>query len=322
MSSLTTTTRRPFVRAALSAMAALVLAATGLGADEKSAAKATFTDTGPVAVSRERQFDFTSAINGQPYRLMISAPKAEPGKRYPVLFVLDGNWYFRAASDTATWGSGPFDTAIVVGIGYPTEDYAEVRRRRGIDLSVKEQPERFPTGSGGCDTFLRIVEQEIKPFVASRFAVDSARYMLYGKSLGGLAVVRAMLRTPENFSTYLVISPSIWQGDNAVLADEPVFSEKARTGKLNLRILITSASEEEYLGPDAAKRAADLGKMITNARGLADRIGKLNPDKLIVRYAIFQDESHNTVSLASIARAITFALPAPPAPNQKKKSKQ
>jgi hypothetical protein len=48
----------------------------------------------------------------------------------------------------------------------------------------------------------------------------------------------------------------------------------------------------------------------------------LNPDKVPVRYVLFQDEDHYTVSLPSIARAITFALPAPPAPNQKKKSKK
>ncbi|MBL9186877.1 MAG: alpha/beta hydrolase [Opitutaceae bacterium] len=304
-------------------LATLVLSCFCSAAEDASRTKATFTDTGPVAVSRERQFDFTSAINGQPYRLMISAPKAEPGKRYPVLFVIDGNWYFRAASDTATWGSGSFDPAIVVGIGYPTEDRAEVVRRRAIDLTVVVEQSRFPNGSGGCDAFLRIIEEEIKPFVASRYAVDPARYILYGKSIGGLAVLRALFRTPTNFSTYLAISPSIWQGNRAVLVDEAAFSEKARDGAIKARILMTSASGEEYSGPDPAARADEAANgMVANARNLADRLGKLNPEQLAVRYTIFQDEDHSTVSLASIARAITFALPAPPAPNQKKKSKK
>lgn len=318
MSSFTPTVPLSFWCAALPTAVALLLAATCLAADEKP----TFTDTGPVAVSRERQFEFTSAINGQPYRLMISAPKAEPGKRYPVLFVLDGNWYFRAASDTATWGSGTFDPAIVVGIGYPTEDRSEVTRRRAIDLTVVVEEKRFPNGSGGCDSFLRIIEEEIKPFVASRYAVDPARFMLYGKSIGGLAVLRALFRTPANFSTYLAISPSIWQGDKAVLIDEPAFSEKARAGTLNIRLLVTSASGEDYTGTDPALRAAnETYGMVANARNLADRLGKLKAEKLVVRYAVFQDEDHSTVSLASIARAITFALPAPPARNQKKSKK-
>ncbi len=319
----TRTNQHSLLRAAMPVVAALLLPVLGAAADGSPAAKIAVTSQGQVAVSRERQFDFTSSINGHPYRLMISAPKAEPGKRYPVLFVLDGNWYFRAASDTVTWGSGRFEPAIVVGICYQTEENSDVSRRRAIDMTVKEQPARFPNGSGGCDTFLRIIEEEIKPFVASQYAVDPARYMLYGKSLGGLAVARALLRNPEHYSTYLIISPALWQGDKAVLADEPTFSAKAREGALKLRILITSAGGEGYMGSDPTLLAAEEADgMIGNARNLADRLGKLNPEKIMVRYALIPDESHNTVSLASIARAITFALPAPPAPNQKTKGKK
>ncbi len=283
-------------------------------AQNSSAAAPIVRETGPVVVPRERQFDLTSRINGLVYRLMISAPvNAVPGRVYPVLYVLDGNWYFRAASDTATWGSGPFEPAIVVGIGYPTEDYAEVRRRRSIDMTVKADPVMYPNGSGRCDEFLRAIEDEVKPFVASRYPVDPARQMLYGKSLGGLAVLRALLRNPTSYRTYIAASPSIWQGDKAVLADEPAFADRARAGALNLRILTTSASKEEYLGSDPAKLAAEKDQMITNALALADRLGKLNPETIAVRYAMIQDEGHSSVSLATIARALTFALPAPPA---------
>ncbi len=295
-------------------LASLVLTGPAVAANAPAAPQ--FTESGPVVASRERQFDFTSKVNGLPYRLMISVPKIEPGKTYPVLYVLDGNWYFRAASDTATWGSGPFEPAIIVGIGYPTEDYAEVRKRRALDLSVREEPKRFPDGSGGCDTFLRMIEQEIKPFVASRHPVDPKRQMLYGKSLGGLAALRALLRYPTTFSTYLIVSPSIWQGNKAVLEDEAAFAAKARAGELDLRILITSASEEEYTGTDPAKLAAEQAFMITNARTLADRLRPLAPGRIEVKYVLFQDENHNAVSLASIGRAISFALPAPPTPRR------
>lgn len=276
-----------------------------------------FQDTGSVAVARERQFDFTSRINQLPYRLMISVPKLEPGKTYSVLYVLDGNWYFRAVSDTNSWGSGPFEPAIIVGIGYPLQgnaaaEYPEIRRRRGLDLTVKAEPDR--PGSGGCDTFLRIIDEEIKPFIAAHYPVDGTRQMLYGKSLGGLATVHALLSRPMSFSTYLIVSPSIWQGDKAVLANEATYSARARAGEFNHRILITSASEEEYTGNDPVKLAAEKGLMITNARELARRLSRLNPEKISVQYVLFQDENHNAVSLASIGRSLTYALPAKPTP--------
>ncbi len=303
----------------------LFVAVTAFAADEKDPAAGPFVETGSVRVSSERQFDFTSRLNGLPYRLMIAAPKAEPGKRYPVFFVLDGNWYFRAASDTAGGrGSGFPEPAVVVGIGYPTEERTEINKRRALDLTVAVEEKRFSNGSGGCDTFLRVIEEEIKPFIAARYPIDPARYMLYGKSIGGLAVLRALFRTPGNFSTYIAASPSIWQGDRAVLADEAAFSEKVRSGALKLRLLITSASGEEYTGPDPALRAAEEANgMVANARNLADRLKILNPDKVAVRFTLFQDEDHASVSLASIARAVTFALPPPPPPTKagKKKSK-
>ena len=143
--------------------------------------------TGPVAGPRERQFDLASRINGLIYRLIISAPvNVEPNRVYPVLCVLDGNWYFRAASDPATWGSGLFEPTIIVGISYPTEEDAEVHRQRSIDMTVKADPVMFPNGSGRCDEFLRAIEDQVKPFVASRYPVDPVRQMLYGKSLSGL----------------------------------------------------------------------------------------------------------------------------------------
>ena len=90
-----------------------------------SVAASIVRETGPVAGPRERQFDLASHINGLIYRLIISAPvNVEPNHVSPVLYVLDGNWYFRAASDPATWGSDPFEPTIIVGIGYPPEEDA------------------------------------------------------------------------------------------------------------------------------------------------------------------------------------------------------
>ena len=100
-------------------------------------------------------------------------------------------------------------------------------------------------------------------------------------------VGRTLLRNPTRYSTYIAVSPSIWQGDKAVLADEPAFADRARAVALNMKILIISASEEEYLGSD--------------------------PVKIAERYAMIQDEGHSSVSRATIARTLTFALPAPPA---------
>src|SRR5579864_8816563 len=87
---------------------------------------------------------------------------------YAVLYVLDGNPYFATATDTLTRQSGNkiVAPAIVVGLGYPTDDPEEVTRLRMFDLtpSVSKTPQAPGVKTGGGDTFLRVIEEEVKPF--------------------------------------------------------------------------------------------------------------------------------------------------------------
>ena len=252
----------------------------------------------PVAQPRETQYDFTSRINGRKYRVMVSAPfKADPRKTYPVIYVIDGNWYFRATADSVTEssGAGRILPAIVVGVGYPTDDNDEVGRRRWLELSLPGGPEGKDhdlSKVGAGDLFLRVLLEEVKPLVQARFPVDETQQTLYGKSLGGLMVIRMLFHHPEAFHTYVAASPSIWWNHQAVLADEASFAQLARTGKLHLKILITSAGGEQH---------ADASELVT-------RLAALDHAHVVVARAIFADEDHVSVSLASIGRGLTFAL--------------
>src|SRR5262245_51135485 len=78
--------------------------------------------------------------------------------------------------------------AIVVGIGYPTDDIRDIfARRRLFDLTPSPVGAPGRSGGGGLDAFLRVIEDEVKPFVAARYRVDPAKQSIYGYSLGGLA---------------------------------------------------------------------------------------------------------------------------------------
>ena len=270
----------------------------------------------PIVVPNSKQYDIKSKINGQTYRIMVATPfNADPAVTYPVLYFLDGNQNFGTAAYSATtWDfyhiAAP---AIVVGIGYATGDTAEVNRRRASDLT----PPVYKSGtanalagpSGGGDAFVRVIEEEVKPFVMARYKVDSARQMLYGKSLGGLLALRILFRHPTAFSTYILASPSIWWNDREVLADEESFSKKARAGEFRLKILVTSAGDEQYRGDDPKLSARAITRMVDNASELADRLAALNPGNISVVRTIFPGESHISVGPASVARAIVFALP-------------
>jgi predicted alpha/beta superfamily hydrolase len=94
-------------------------------------------------------------------------------------------------------------------------------------------------------------------------------------------------------------SPAIWWNDREVLADEATFSKRARSGELHLRILVTSAGDEQVRG----------NRMIDNASELADRLAALNPGRIQVERVIFPGETHSSSAFASISRALRFAVP-------------
>lgn len=269
-------------------------------------------EAAPVTVPQARQYDFTSKINSRSYRLFVATPpNADDGKAYPVVYVLDGNWYFAAsvmrAEEVAREGGS---AAIVVGVGYPTDDYSVISSRRQLELTISaSSPGRAPGQYGGGDGFLRVMEEEVKPLVAARYKIDPTRQTLYGKSLGGLMVLRQLFRHPEAYSTYIAASPSIWWNDNEVLGDEAAFAKRAKAGESKVRLLLTSAGDEQYRGDDAKLLAADGNRrMVDNVSDLADRLARLNAPKVAVARAMFPDETHVSVSLASLARALTFAL--------------
>jgi len=284
-----------------------------LRADVKRMAQSgAVTDGAPVTIARARQYDITSRINGQTYRIMVATPfMADPRLAYPTLYVLDGNAYFATATETLTRQSVLKTVApgIVVGVGYPTDDPQEVNRRRAFDMTPSASRDPKNAGlNGGGDIFLRVLEEEVKPFVKARYKVDSARQIIWGQSLGGLIILRSLFRNPTAFSTYILSSPSIWWNNREVLADEEAFSKRAIAGEIHLKLLVTSAGDEQYRGTDPKLLAAD-GRQVDNASELAARIGALHPRNITVVRTIFAGEIHNTVPQASLSRALRFALP-------------
>lgn len=268
---------------------------------------------GSVPIARARYHDLTSKLNGQTYRIMVAMPlQADPAKNLPAIFVLDGNAYFGSAAEVLTrfQRNAIATPAILFAIGYPGDDADDIERRRALDLTISPSKEEKDAGKfGGADRFLRVLEEEIKPFIAAHYKVDPANLAIWGHSYAGLAVLRSMLRNPGAFATYAVSSPSIWWNDREILRDEEKFSAAVRAGDVSLRLLVTSGGDEQPRGdgPEAKRRAPF--RQIDNASELAARLVALNPAKVKVARVIFDGEVHISVSFASLSRAMRFAFP-------------
>jgi predicted alpha/beta superfamily hydrolase len=144
-----------------------------------------------------------SDILNQDYQLMISLPdgySSESNNKYPVIYVLDGQWDFALVS--SIYGKlhydGDLPEAIVVGITWGGEN-PDVDKLRARDFIPQS------SNTAGAKLFLNVLEKELLPYVDAQFNTNKQR-ALTGTSYGGLFTTYAMLENPNLFDGYIALS--------------------------------------------------------------------------------------------------------------------
>jgi predicted alpha/beta superfamily hydrolase len=267
-------------------------------------------ETDSWAVRRAISLAFTSKVNGLEYRLGVSTPMLDaPPGGYPVLFVLDGDANFGAASETARSQSifAPgVDAALVVAIGYPVGTLGDILRRRYCDLTTPAPPEPmtssdpyFGSVSGGMEVFLDVIEHEIIPIIAGRFPVNDLRRALFGHSLGGLTSIRALLTRPALFDSVVASSPSLHWNQRAIFGDAEAFLALPPPSDTRPPALLISVGALEDGTFPMTGNARDMANRLEPAVGSGLRALSLHK---------FDDENHDSVVLPALSRAVRFAF--------------
>ncbi len=130
--------------------------------------------------------------------------------------VLDANLLFGMAVDLVRLMQIPalVPSFAVVGVGYPTDDFDEVVRRRTTDFTPSAVS-GWP-GSGGSGAFRTILRERVVPFIES-VTPTVKDVTLFGHSLGGMFAVTDWLAEDRLFDRYVMSSPSLWWDDHALL---------------------------------------------------------------------------------------------------------
>jgi predicted alpha/beta superfamily hydrolase len=226
---------------------------------------------------------------------------SEDTTKYPVIYLLDGSADedFIHVVGLVQFNSFPWinqvPKSIVVGI-------ANVDRRRDFTYptTLAAEKKRFPT-TGHSDKFIAFIAQELQPFIEKKYKTNTSK-MIIGQSLGGLLATEILLKQPNLFSKYIIISPSLWW-DNGSLLNET-------TGVLQAHF---SQETSVYIGVGKeGLTPSDIPHVMeVDANLLAEKIKNTKNKNVTVYFDYLPQEDHATISHQAVFNALRILYPVP-----------
>jgi predicted alpha/beta superfamily hydrolase len=171
------------------------------------------------ALSQQRRINerFTIPTLNRERTVRIVLPSSyarAPQKRYPVLYLHDGQNLFDAATSFAgEWGMDETLDALAAATGFEAIaigiDHGGDKRRNELNPWPHE---RFGAGEG--EAYLDFIVKVLKPSIDARYRSrpEPASTLIGGSSMGGLISHAGITRHPEVFGLALVFSPAYWVG--------------------------------------------------------------------------------------------------------------
>jgi predicted alpha/beta superfamily hydrolase len=255
----------------------------------------------------KRHRAFHSRVLGNRRDVLVYLP---PGyrrslrRRYPVLYLHDGQNVFDAATSFAgvEWGVDetaqrliwhkliePFIIVAVANIG--EERIHEYAPTPGV-IEPKDHPKRRSRGLARI--YGQFLIEELKPFIDRKYRTKpEAEFTgLGGSSLGGLATLAMGILFSETFTRLMVMSPSIWWDDYAIFRLVGILTEKPP-----LKIWLDTGTAEP--GWEQARELCGY---------LIEKGGRLNED---LSYLEIKGADHSEAAWAMrVEPALRFLFPA------------
>ncbi|AZB27843.1 alpha/beta hydrolase [Chryseobacterium balustinum] len=211
-------------------------------------------------------------------------------KSYPIIYLLDGsmNEDFIHVTGLIQFFNQMYSMpeTIVVGI-------ANIDRKRDLTFhtDLKDLQKDYPT-TGHSDKFISFLEKELKPYIESQFKTTDT--YIFGQSLGGLLAAEILLKKPEMFNNYFIISPSLWWDDESLLKEAPQLLTKIPDTK---KFIYVSVGKGEH------------PVMIKDAESLDDILKKSNKKNWTLEYRMMETDNHATILHRSLYEGLVKLFP-------------
>lgn len=245
----------------------------------------------------KKEFIYSNVLNENRkiwvYTPNITYQSASPDKRYPVLYLLDGEAHFYSTVGiiqqlSQANGNGVLPEMLVVAI----ENTNRLR-----DLVPSADLDK-------TNPFVDFLSSELIPYINKRY--NTAPYkLLVGHSLGGLAVVDILTKRPELFNACIAIDPSMWYNKekflNNTIAQFPKLS-------MNSKRLFVGTANTMPKGMTISQLKSDNSDETQHIRSIF-KLGKFlktNTNGLLYAQKYYETEGHNSIPLLSEYDGLRF----------------
>lgn len=231
-----------------------------------------------------------SDILGQDRQILVGLPSGyTENKKYPVLYLLDGEHYFLMAHGVIDFlHNRAEEIPEVILVAIPNI-------YRGTDLtpvnSSDDPNSQAMEDTGGADNFLNFIKQELRPFIIENYST-SGNNILFGHSAAGLFATYSFLEEPGLFTHYITSDPSLWYGDGMLI--NMLTANKASYFGLEKTIFMTQIDRSQDEEDIMSKPQNDFMKQLQSLKGI----------KTMKR--LIEGENHSTVPLKSLYQGLSF----------------
>lgn len=229
----------------------------------------------PIVVGQSQRLRSTVLNEDRTYRVHLPASYAwAKDRRYPVLYVLDGQTHFQHTAGSAGYlaAQGEIPEMIVVAI----DSTVRIRDFTQSDWSTAW------VGGGGAANFKRFLSAELIPNVERAYRTDGFR-VLAGHSAGGQFVLYCLTSEPALFHAYLAFSPSLDWDDNLPQKSLAKSFEPARSLKAFLYVA----------------RSDDSGRALADYERLVETLKVKSPEGFRWHSQAYPDETHGSIPLVA-----------------------
>jgi predicted alpha/beta superfamily hydrolase len=245
-------------------------------------------------ISIGAEISFHSTILDESRTVQIALPSTysrnHQHTRYPVVYLLDGQIFFRSVTGAVEFLSADASPHIpeMIVVGIPSQQRV---RDSSPSRSLKGplgKDEAIYEVSGGADKFLRFLTDELAPYIDKTYSTSRYR-VLIGYSFTGLPVLHALFTQPQSFNAYLAIDPSWWWDDYLLEKEARRFIANARVEGRELFVSTTTNNPPTPFFPRL--RYVDTLSAMLKAQPVAGlRFG----------IRIYDDETHHSLALRSV----------------------